>query len=63
MKTGAGAAGEGRRGAAVGGLLGSAWELPGEEVEGDRTKPRAEGSSQDILLPHWGTHFLDWLAQ
>ena len=32
MKTGAGATGEGKRGIAdLGGLLGSAWELPGEE--------------------------------
>lgn len=37
----------------LGGLLGSAWELPREEGRGDGTKPRAEGSSQDILLPHW----------
>ena len=33
------------------------WALPGncleKRVEGDGTKPRAEGSSQDILLPHW----------
>ena len=37
------------------------WALPGncleKRVEGDGTKPRAEGSSQDRLLPHGAA---DW---